>query len=122
VLAREFQGLQPVERGQLEIGQHEVVTAALELADKLIAGGDDFDGAIRPFRRQHVADEFGIAGVVLDVEYGERDGHGVQGWKGGVEPRGGSLSMAQKAPTTFTASMNSWKLSGLTTYALAPAW
>jgi len=53
-------------------------------------------------------DQLGVVPVVLEME----DRQGLHA--------GSSLTTAQKPPIALTASMNSWKSTGFTTYALTP--
>ena len=61
--------------------------------------------------------KFRIRGAVLEQQDAQ--------WRRGdhffMLPGGGSLMSAQNTPSSFTALMNSWKSTGLTTYAFTPS-
>ena len=102
----------PIERREGEIGQNQIHPATFKSEIKFFAPRHHLDLAIEALGRKRHEHQFGIHRVVFQMQYAKALRHF-------APPRcctgGGSLMIAQKAPISLTALMNSVKLTGLTT-------
>ena len=102
-----------VERRQAVVREDQVQSTIFESADELGTGLHANDVAAKAVRLEKILHELRVGGVVLEQQNAQRRSGVIDHFF--MLPGGGSLMSAQNTPSSFTALMNSWKSTGLTT-------
>src|SRR5262249_53312507 len=121
----DFQGRKAVEGGQGIIGKDEVKATLLESSAEISLRFHTYDMTENTFGLKSCLKKFCVPGVIFKMENTQRRWHNGFLWQCSTQsrylflmlPGGGSLITAQKIPSSLTALINSWKSTGLTTYA-----